>query len=311
MGEFINGEWKEGWYKNDEEGKFKRPPTTFRKTLEEFEPGRYHLYVSWACPWAHRTLIARSLLGLTDQISVSYVDWYLDDGGWRFHPEHEGSTRDHLYDFDRLRHLYKKADEHYTGRVTVPILWDIKESAIINNESREILRSFTTRLRDWHRPGAPDLCPAELTDEIDQTLDAIYEPINNGVYKAGFATSQPSYEQAVDTLFAALDSWERRLERQKFLVGDRLTEADICLFTTTLRFDPVYFVHFKCSKRMICQYPNLSAHLERVYNTPGVKETCHMDHIRNHYYQSHKKVNPSGVVAAVPLSAGPRLFSHP
>ena len=308
MGEFVSGEWKEGWYENDSDGKFERPPTTFRNTIKEFEPKRYHLYVSWACPWAHRTLIARSVLGLTDKISVSYVDWYLDDGGWRCHPEHEASTQDHLFGFDRLRHVYTKADSNYTGRVTVPILWDTKEQTIVNNESREILRDISTGLRDWHKPGSPDLCPDNLKDEIDEVLDAIYEPINNGVYKSGFATTQKAYDKAVNTLFEALDRWEGHLKDRDFLVGDGLTEADICLFTTTLRFDPVYHIHFKCSKRMISEYPNLSAHLSRVYNTPGVMETCRMDHIRNHYYQSHTNINPNGIVAAQPLSSTLRSF---
>lgn len=300
MGQFVEGEWKPGWYKKTDDGSFQRPPTTFREEIAELEDGRYHLYVSWACPWAHRTLIARALLGLEEKISVSYVDWLLDDDGWRFHPEHEGSSEDHLYGFDRLRHLYKKADDRYTGRVTVPVLWDRRRETILNNESRKILRQFTTVLEPWHKEGAPDLCPEDLRDLIDETLDAIYEPINNGVYKAGFATSQEAYDAAVTTLFEALDHWDAHLKAHKYLVGDRLTEADICMFTTLLRFDPVYHTHFKCSLRMIAEYPNLDRYLKRVYHQPGVAGTCRLDHIKQHYFVSHRHINPTGVVAQTP-----------
>ena len=300
MGQFVDGEWKTGWYESGKDGSFKRPATTFREQIEELDEGRYHLYVSWACPWAHRTLIARAVLGLEDKISVSYVDWFLDDDGWRFHPEHDGSTEDHLFGFDRLRHVYKKADEHYTGRVTVPVLWDRKRETILNNESREVLRMFTTRLRPWHAEEAPDLCPEELRGDIDGVIEEIYEPVNNGVYKSGFATSQEAYDKAVTTLFEALDRWETHLESTDFLVGGRFTEADICMFTTLLRFDPVYHTHFKCSLRMIAEYPHLSGYLRRVYQQPGVAETCRLDHIKQHYYVSHRGVNPHGIVAQTP-----------
>ncbi len=300
MGQFVDGEWKTGWYKSGEDGSFQRPPTTFRESISALDEGRYHLYVSWACPWAHRTLIARSVLGLEEKISVSYVDWLLDDDGWRFFPEHEGSSEDHLFGFDRLRHVYKKADDKYTGRVTVPILWDRKSERILNNESREVLRQFTTVLRPWHAEGAPDLCPEELKSEIDATLDAIYEPINNGVYKSGFANSQEAYDKAVETLFAALDSWEKHLDGTNFLVGGRFTEADICMFTTLLRFDPVYHTHFKCSLRMLAEYPNLDRYLKRVYHQPGVASTCNLEHITKHYFVSHRHINPTGIVARTP-----------
>jgi putative glutathione S-transferase len=300
MGRFVDGEWKTGWYQSGGDGSFQRPPTTFREQIEQLEDDRYHLYVSWACPWAHRTLIARSVLGLASKISVSYVDWFLDDDGWRFFPEHDGSTEDHLYGFDRLRHLYKKADDKFTGRVTVPVLWDGKNDRIVNNESREVLRLFSTRLRPWHAESAPDLCPEELQGAIDETLDAIYEPINNGVYNAGFASSQEAYDRAVTILFEALDGWETHLDGTNFLVGERFTEADICLFTTLLRFDPVYHTHFKCSLRMIAEYPNLDRYLKRIYHQPGVAETCRLDHITHHYYVSHRHINPTGVVAKTP-----------
>lgn len=300
MGQFVDGEWKTGWYKSSESGSFERPATTFREAIGELDEGRYHLYVSWACPWAHRTLIARSVLGLQEKISVSYVDWFLDDEGWRFYPQHEGATEDHLYGFDHLRHLYKKADDRYTGRVTVPVLWDRKTERIVNNESREVLRQFTTKLRPWHAKVAPDLCPDTSREAIDKTLDAIYLAINNGVYRAGFATSQEAYEEAVTTLFDALDDWEEHLEGKKFLVGDRFSEADICLFTTLVRFDPVYHTHFKCSLKMIAEYPNLDRYLKRIYAQPGVAETCRLDHIKRHYFVSHRNINPTGVVALTP-----------
>ncbi len=300
MGQFIDGEWKTGWYESGKDGSFQRPPTTFRQPITELSEGRYHLYVSLACPWAHRTLIARSVLGLQEKISVSVVDWFLDDDGWRFFPEHEASTEDHLFGFDRLRHVYKKADDHYTGRVTVPVLWDRQAETILNNESREILRNFCVDLKPWHKVGAPDLSPESHRAEIDEVLTAIYEPINNGVYKSGFATSQEAYDRAVTQLFEQLDRWEAHLGSREYLVADRFTEADICFFTTLVRFDPVYRTHFKCSWKMIAEYPNLNTYLKRIFNISGVSETCHHEHIARHYYESHRGINPHGIVAKTP-----------
>lgn len=293
MGQFVDGEWKTGWYPSDKEGRFQRTPTTFHNRIAEPESGRYHLYVSWACPWAHRTLITRSLQGLEEAVSVSVVDWYLTDDGWAFNPERPGATEDHVNDRRFLREVYKLADDRYTGRVTVPVLWDKQEKTIVNNESRQIMRMLNQVFG-----GPRDL----IGDEAATTavIDAIYEPINNGVYKCGFARSQKAYDEAVTSLFAALDQWEAVLERQPFLCGSELTEADICMFTTLVRFDPVYAIHFKCSRRRIADYPNLFAYLKRVYNLPGVAETCNFDHIRNHYYQSHTSINPHGIVAQVP-----------
>lgn len=300
MGYFVDGQWKSGWYPSDKDGGFVRPPTTYRGKKLELEQGRYHLYASWACPWAHRLLIARSILGLEDKISVSYLDWLLDDDGWRFNPERPGSTVDHIHQRPWLRDLYKLADHNYTGRVTVPLLWDCKTDTIINNESRELLRLFTTTLHPWHKVDAPDLAPANLLDDIEAMLDEIYEPINNGVYKAGFAKSQSAYDQAISTLFAALDRLDTHLSKHRFLVGDVLTEADICCFTTLFRFDPVYYVHFKCSRQMISEYPNLDPYLKRIYALPGVAATCRLDHIISHYYLSHRGINPHGLIASMP-----------
>lgn len=300
MGQFVNGEWKPGWYEPGADGSFVRPPTTFRHRIAELQEARYHLYAAWACPWAHRVLIARSVLGLQSKISVSMVDWFLDDDGWRFHPEHPGSTPDHLYGSRWLRELYLRADRHYTGRVTVPVLWDRKLQGIVNNESRELLRMLATTCRPWHAPGAPDLSPEPLRSAIDAVLDALYQPINNGVYRCGFAKTQSAYEQAVESLFTALEHWNEVLREREFLVGEQLTEADICLFTTLLRFDPVYHVHFKCSAARIADYPHLQSFLERVYAWPGVAETCHLGHIVRHYFCSHRDINPAGLVACLP-----------
>lgn len=300
MGYFENGEWKSGGYPRDESGRFMRPPTTFRKKLQpqDVSAGRYHLYVSLACPWAHRTLIARELLGLQEAITVSVVDWYLDDEGWAFR-EREDSTSDHVLGHSYLRQVYLSADPEFTGRVTVPILWDKEAGTIVNNESREILRMLATVFQSLSN--GRELSPPELRREIDDVLDAIYEPINNGVYKAGFARSQGAYEEAIEELFSALERWDNHLEHHQYLVGDELTEADICLFTTLIRFDPVYFVHFKCSRRRIVDFPNLSTYLRRLYEIPEVARTVNMTHIRHHYYESHGSVNPTGVVAVPTL----------
>ncbi len=293
MGHFVAGEWVSGWYKADAKGHFVRPETTFRGTAEPVS-GRYHLYVSLACPWAHRTLIARSLLGLTEHIAVTVVDWFLDDDGWRFF---EGQPEP-LFGFTRLRELYRKADEHYTGRVTVPVLWDRERGTIVQNESREILRQLCTVFKPLSN--GRELSPPHQRAEIDSVLDDIYNPINNGVYRCGFAHTQVAYDEAVKALYAALDKYEERLASRTFLCGEELTEADICLFTTLVRFDPVYSVHFKCSRKRIQDYPNLHRFTRAVYHTPGVTETVDFDHIRNHYYVSHDFINPRRIVAAMP-----------
>ncbi len=293
MGHFENGQWVAGWYKSDTRGHFVRPETTYRDQAEPVS-GRYHLYVSLACPWAHRTLIARSLLGLQEVLPVTVVDWYLDDDGWRFF---DGQPEP-LFGFKRLRELYLKADPDYTGRVTVPVLWDKERSNIVQNESRDILRQLCTVFRPLSN--GTDLSPEPLRPAIDAILDDIYMPINNGVYRAGFAQKQSAYDEAINALYEALDSYEERLGRQPFLCGAELTEADICLFTTLVRFDPVYSVHFKCSRKRIRDYPNLHRYLKSIYHTPGVAETVDFEHIRHHYYVSHDFINPHRIVAAPP-----------
>ena len=297
MGYFQDGKWNTGWYPSDTDGRFVRPATTFRGQIqtEDIKPGRYHLYVSLACPWAHRTLIARSVLGLEDYFSVSVVDWFLDDDGWAFR-DNEDSGKDDLFGHDFLRKVYLEADPNYSGRVTVPILWDKEQGTIVNNESREILRMMATVFQQ-HGNGQV-LSPEEHRERIDQVLDAIYEPINNGVYKSGFAKSQSAYDEAVTTLFRELDRIDEELANHDFLVGDQLTEADIALFTTLIRFDSVYFVHFKCSQKRIADYEHLSRYLQRLYDIPEVAKTVDMKHIRHHYFESHRSVNPHGIVAA-------------
>ena len=305
-GMMIDGQWTNEEYEKDKKGRFQRNPTTFRDRLTaDGSSGfpavgdRYHLYVSYACPWAHRTLIMRQLKGLTDAISISAVDPLMGADGWEF-SDFRGTIADTINHTQYLREVYAIADSSYTGRVTVPILWDKKTSSIVNNESREIIRMFDTEFADIAQ-NKIDLYPQGLQEKIDRAINDIYNPINNGVYKAGFAKSQEAYEEAVKELFAALDYWENVLEKQKYLCGDSLTEADICMFTTLFRFDAVYYVHFKCNLRHIWDYPNLWNYLIRIYQYPGVRDTCNLEHIKLHYYQSHPHINPSGIVPYGPL----------
>lgn len=298
MGHFVDGEWKSGWYGADAKGNFVRPATTFREPLERdaLERGDYLLYVSLACPWAHRTLIARSVLGLQDKMDVAVVDWLLDmDQSWSFNPQRPGCTPDPLFGADYLREIYVRSDPKYTGRVTVPICWNRREQRIVNNESREILRHLASLC-----PDAYNLSPQDLRSQIDAAIDRLYPAINNGVYRCGFASTQEAYDEAVTTLFRELDHWEEVLGTQPFAAGERFTEADICFFTTLVRFDPVYSVHFKCSRRRIADYPNLSNYLRCLYSLPGVAETCNLEHIRGHYYASHRHINPTGIIAVSP-----------
>ncbi|MFP4132933.1 MAG: glutathione S-transferase family protein [Halothece sp.] len=306
-GMLINGEWRKEGYQKDSDGRFLRNPTTFRNWIKadgssDFlpEPRRYHLYVSLACPWAHRVLIMRKLKGLEDAISLSIVDPYMGENGWHF-SEEAGTIPDLIFGANYLREIYVKADPNYTGRVTVPVLWDQKTGTIVNNESRELLRMFDHEFQDL-ATNQTDYCPPNLKSTIDQTIDEIYNPINNGVYRAGFAQSQVAYEEAVTELFNALNHWETVLGKQLYLCGEEITEADWCLLTTLLRFDVVYYVHFKCNLYRIIDYPNLSRYLLDLYNQPGVKSTCNFDHIKQHYYRSHPHLNPSGIVPIGPAS---------
>ncbi len=306
LGLLIEGKWTSNREQEDKEGRFVRPSTTFRNWISadgssgfKAEPDRYHLYVSLACPWAHRTLIMRQLKGLTEAISVSVVDPVMDEHGWEF-SKAPGCIPDLVNHTHYLWEVYAKAEPNYTGRVTVPVLWDKQTGTIVNNESREIIRMLDTEFGDIATHQI-DLYPSGLQDTIEQTIDAIYQPINNGVYRAGFATTQAAYEEGVTDLFKALDHWETILGQQRFLCGNQLTEADICMFTTLLRFDPVYYVHFKCNLRRIIDYPNLWGYLRDIYQHPGVKDTCNIDHIKLHYYKSHPKVNPTRIVPKGPI----------
>lgn len=305
LGMLVKGEWLTEREQEDQKGQFIRPSTTFRQWVKSdgstpFPPeaGRYHLYISWACPWAHRTAIMRSIKGLGSTISLSVVDPVMGDEGWTFSTA-PGAILDTVNDAFHLREIYLKADAEFTGRVTVPILWDRSTETIVNNESREILRMFDHEFKVFAQ-NRVDLCPPDLESQVEQVIDAIYKPVNNGVYRAGFATKQGAYEDAVHELFDALDHWESVLDHQRYLCGDRLTEADICMFTTLLRFDAVYYTHFKCNIRRIVDYPNLWNYVKDIYQYPGVQETCHLDHIKQHYYRSHPKVNPTGIVPVGP-----------
>jgi putative glutathione S-transferase len=299
---FVDGEWRTDTYEfNDEDGEFDRQPTTFRDRLGGAYPaeaGRYHLYVSRACPWAHGAAMVRSLMGLEEQISMDVVDPYRDERGWQFTPEKDDCTTDTVLGADYLGELYLEADPEYTGRVTVPVLWDREAGTIVNNESIEIMRMFSTAFEG----NGVDLYPEDRREEIDEVVEAIYDPINNGVYRAGFAGTQAAYEDAVTELFDALDHWDEVLADQRYLVGDgeRLTLADLRMFATLVRFDQVYHTHFKCNVKQIQQYENLWPYVRDVYTTPGIAGTVNMDHIKEHYYTTHTGINPTGFVAVGP-----------
>ena len=316
MGRLVDGVWQDVWYDTRSTGgHFKRADSSFRNWITadgapgptgdggfKAEAGRYHLYVSLACPWAHRTLIFRKLKKLEDAISVSVVHPLMLEQGWEFRPEDDAdATADPLFDAKTLWQVYVNADPHYSGRVTVPVLWDKQKNTIVSNESAEIIRMFNAAF-DGLTGSTADFCPADLLPEIDEINRLVYDSVNNGVYKAGFATTQDAYAQNVTTLFETLDRLDERLARQRYLVGNRLTEADWRLFTTLVRFDAVYVGHFKCNIRRIADYRSLSAYLRDLYQVSGIAETVNMRHIKEHYYRSHKTINPTGVV---PL--GPQL----
>ena len=299
MGLLVKGQWVDQWYDTKSTGgRFVRKDSSFRNFIgsKRFpaEPGRYHLYISHACPWAHRTAIFRELKGLQEIISLSVVEALMVEHGWEFSAQ--ADTVNHK---QYLHQVYTLADAEYSGRVTVPVLWDKKQGTIVNNESSEIIRMFNSGFNAI-TANAIDLCPADLRAEIDSINDFVYGAVNNGVYKAGFATSQAVYTEEVNTLFAALDQLEQRLGSQRYLVGKRLTEADIRLFTTLVRFDPVYVGHFKCNIKRIADYPNLSNYVRDIYQTGNIAATVRLDHIKEHYYASHTTINPTQVIPVGP-----------
>jgi putative glutathione S-transferase len=313
MGLLVDGVWHDKWYDTAESGgRFVRRESQFRHWVTpdgapgpsgeggfRAEPGRYHLYVSLACPWAHRALIVRSLKGLEDMISVSVVHWLMRGEGWTF-ADGPGVVPDTVNGAERLYEVYVKAQPGYTGRVTVPVLWDRTRATIVNNESSEIIRMLNTAFDGLGaKPG--DYYPEALRPEIDEINARVYATLNNGVYRSGFATTQEAYEEAVNPLFDTLDWLEARLaDGRRYLCGETLTEADWRLFTTLVRFDPVYVGHFKCNRRRIADYPRLSAYTKRLYEHPGVAETVDFDHIKRHYYESHRHINPTGIVPVGP-----------
>ena len=309
MGKRIEGQWHDVWYATKQTGgRFVRKDSAFRRQVSGdrdapfcAEAGRYHLYVSHACPWAHRTLIVRQLKGLQDAIGVTAVEPDMLSKGWEF----SARRPDPLHGARFLHEVYTRADPTYTGRVTVPVLWDKRTETIVNNESSEIIRMLDgpmAALQNREKPGfvGSSLYPEAHREEIDAVNADVYPHVNNGVYMAGFATTQQAYDEAVTALFAALDRLEAQLVGRRWLVGGQLTEADVRLFTTLVRFDPVYHGHFKCNVRRLRDYPRLWAHTRRVYQLPGVAQTVHIDEIKRHYYYSHESINPHRVVPAGP-----------
>jgi putative glutathione S-transferase len=312
MGLLIDGVWQDRWYDTKQSGgRFIRSESQYRNWITpdgeagptgiggfKAEAGRYHLYVSLACPWAHRTLIFRAIKGLEGMVSVSVVHWLMGEEGWTFQ-EGPSVIPDTINGATRLYEIYAKANPRYSGRVTVPTLWDKKQKTIVNNESAEIIRMLNSAF-DGVGANEGDYYPQALRGEIDDLNSEIYSRVNNGVYKAGFATAQAAYEEAVYPLFETLDKLEARLAKQRYLCGGRITEADWRLFTTLLRFDAVYYGHFKCNIRRIADYAALSGYVRELYQWPGVRETVNFYHIKHHYYESHRTINPTGIVPVGP-----------
>jgi glutathionyl-hydroquinone reductase len=312
MGLLVDGTWHDQWYDTSKSsGRFERARSAFRNWVTadgapgpagqggfKAEPGRYHLYVSLACPWAHRTLIFRRLKRLESAISVSVVDWLMAEQGWTFQ-EREGVVPDTVNGSQYMWQLYVKADPTYTGRVTVPVLWDKQQGTIVNNESSEIIRMLNSAFNAFG-DASVDFYPAPLRSVIDAVNERVYASVNNGVYRCGFATTQDAYEEAFADLFAALDWLEERLGRSRYLAGDCITEADWRLFTTLVRFDAVYHGHFKCNRHRIEDFPNLSNYLRELYQMPGIAGTVDFTHIKSHYYASHRTINPTGIVPVGP-----------
>lgn len=313
MGLLVDGQWQDKWYDTASTGgEFVRTDAGFRNWITAdgapgpsgeggfaAESGRYHLYVSLACPWAHRTLIFRAIKGLGDHIGVSVVHPEMLAEGWEFRRDFAGATGDELYGLDYLRELYLKAAPGMSGRVTVPLLWDRARETIVSNESAEIIRMLNSAF-DGITGNSDDYWPMPLRDSIETVNARVYDTLNNGVYKAGFATSQAAYDAAIRPLFDTLDWLEARLGRSRYLMGDALTEADWRLFTTLIRFDAVYHTHFKCNRARIVDYPNLRGYMRELYQWPGVRQTVDLDHITHHYYASHRTINPHGIVPIGP-----------
>ena len=313
MGLLQDGKWVDQWYDTESSGgHFVRKAPQFRSWVTvdgtagpsgdsgfKAESGRYHLYVSLACPWAHRTLIFRALKELEQMISVSVVHWYMAEDGWTF-AAGDGVLPDTVNDAQLMHEVYTKAMSDYSGRVTVPVLWDKQTKTIVSNESSEIIRMFNSAF-DGIGAKAGDYYPPDMRSETDSLNERIYATVNNGVYQCGFATTQAAYQEAVTPLFDTLDWLEDRLRSKRYLTGDQITEADWRLFTTLIRFDAVYVGHFKCNIRRIADYPNLSEYLRDLYQQPGIAKTVNMEHIKRHYYESHETINPSRVVPQGPV----------
>ncbi len=313
MGLLVDGVWKDQWYDTKSTGgKFERTTAKFRNWITadggagptgsdgfKAESGRYHLYVSYACPWAHRALIFRKLKGLTDHIDVSAVHPDMLSDGWTFETDAHGATGDTLYGLPYARDIYTKADPTVSGRVTVPILWDKQRETVVSNESSEIIRMFNSAF-DGLTGNTRDFWPAHLRDAIEPVNTRIYDTVNNGVYRCGFATTQEAYDEAVGPLFDSLDWIEGILAENRYLMGDTLTEADWRLFTTLVRFDPVYVLHFKCNRRRIVDYPNLWAYTRELFQMDGVAETVNLNHIVRHYHYSHETINPNRIIPTGP-----------
>ena len=313
MGMLVDGHWHDQWYDTSNSGgRFIRSEAQFRNWITSdgtagpsgaggfaAAAGRYHLYVGHACPWAHRTVIFRLLKGLTDQISLSVVHWYMADQGWTFTAD-DGVVADPVHNADYLHQIYTAAVPDYSGRVTIPVLWDKERATIVSNESSEIIRMLNSAF-DHLGAIAGDYYPAALREDIDSVNARVYETVNNGVYRAGFATTQEAYDEAVVALFDTLDWLEARLDTRTWLCGEQLTEADWRLFTTLVRFDAVYHYHFKCNLKRVRDYPRLFAFVQRLYALPGIAATVRMDHIKGHYFGSHKTINPTGIVPRGPL----------
>ncbi len=314
MGLLVDGKWQDKWYDtSSNDGAFKRSEAKFRNWITadgsagisgeggfKAEPDRYHLYVSYACPWAHRTLIFRKLKGLEKLISVSAVHPDMLGDGWTFKTDDFGATGDDLYGLEFARDIYLKAEPTMTGRVTVPILWDKERETIVSNESSEIIRMFNSEF-DEITGNSMDFWPSDLRDKIEEVNARVYSSVNNGVYKSGFATTQSAYDKAVGELFECLDWIDDRLTDSRYLMGSRITEADWRLFTTLVRFDPVYHLHFKCNRKRIIDYENLWGYARELYNWPGVAGTVNFDHIVRHYHYSHESINPHRIIPINPV----------